>query len=120
MKKAKSELIGKELLIVGEEVSEDQTQAISTIAHEIGVNGILEVLEALLTTKAGSLQPSDEQVAMENVALQVSATREEIRLIVSGTLSYGYSVKGWREDDTIPGSPPEPTPSQDYIDVWTD
>lgn len=117
---AKSPRAGEELLNIAEEPNEDQTQVISTIAHEVGIEGVLQVLEALLSYTATSLQPTDEQSALENITVLLADARMTISEIVRGMRPYGYSVKGWREDDTLPGSPPDPTPSQDYIDVWTD
>ena len=100
MNNAKLAHTGEELLIVGEEATEEQAQAISTIAHEIGANGILEVLEILLTVTAGSLRPSDEQTAMSTIAVHVGNARNEIRWIVGGAAEasgrpYGYSLKGF-------------------------
>jgi hypothetical protein len=109
---------GEELLNIAEEPNEDQAQVISTIAHEVGVEGVLQVLEALLSYTATSLQPTVEQSALENITVLLADTRMTISEIVRGERPYGYSVKGWRDDDTIPGSPPEPTPSEDWVDIW--
>jgi len=109
---------GEELLNIAEEPNEDQAQVISTIAHEVGVEGVLQVLEALLSNTATSLQPTDEQSALENITVLLADTRMTISEIVRGMRPYGYSVKGWRDDDTIPGSPPEPTPTEDWVDIW--
>ena len=108
---AKPTHVGEELLNIAEEPNEDQAQVISTIAHEVGVEGVLQVLEALLSYTATSLlrslpprlvaQPTVEQSALENITVLLADTRMTISEIVRGERPYGYSVKGFDPSEFV-------------------
>jgi len=99
MKNAKLAHTGEELLIVGEEATEEQAQVISTIAHEVGVEGVLQVLEALLSYTATSQLPS--QSALENITVLLADTRMTISEIVRGERPYGYSIRGFDPSEFV-------------------